>query len=253
MRLVASASAALFLLGCGVSFADSIGAATVAKNEVKGELGEVVRAVTAGVTVSANEKITTGIESSTLLEFLDKSNLTIGASSAVVLDKFVFNPDEGAQQVVLNLTKGAMRFVSSGTEPEKFTIQTPVATLGVRGTDFITICDDEGKCAVLMNTGRVEVCPVPLAPELREQAPQERDCPEAYNIDRVRNFTLIRANGRNTGAQIIPRSVVRSIIQAVTTGKDPGDLSVLASRAAYEPANQIAPVEPRTKISASPK
>lgn len=247
-RLVASASVAVFLLGCGVAAANSIGAATVATNEVKGELGTVVRALTVGVTVSANEKITTGIESSTLLEFLDKSNLTIGASSAVVLDKFVFDADSGAQQVVFNLTKGAMRFVSSGTEPEKFTIQTPVATLGVRGTDFITICDDEGKCAVLMNSGRVEVCPEPLPPEQREMAPQERDCPRAYNIDRVRNFTLIKPNGRTTGAQIISKSTVRAIIKAVTTGKDPGDLSVLASQAYNEPTRTV----PRTRVSASP-
>ena len=141
------------------------------------------------MTVSANEKITTGIESSTLLEFLDKSNLTIGASSAVVLDKFVFNPDEGAQQVVLNLTKGAMRFVSSGNEPEKFTIQTPVATLGVRGTDFITICDDEGKCAVLMNTAASKSARCPCRPSF---------------VNRRRKSATVRRPTTSTGCGISP-------------------------------------------------
>jgi hypothetical protein len=121
------------LLTLGVAHADPIGQATEAKNDVRGELASVVRPLAPGSEVSANETVRTGDASATLLEFLDNSKLNVGASSTVVLDKFVFNPESGTDEVIINMTKGAMRFISSGSGKKNVIINTPTATLGIRG------------------------------------------------------------------------------------------------------------------------
>jgi hypothetical protein len=52
----------------------------------------------------------------------------------VTLDRFVFDPNRGAGNVVVSATRGALRFVSGSQQPSSYTIRTPVATIGVRGT-----------------------------------------------------------------------------------------------------------------------
>lgn len=225
-RFVALSTACLFV--ANVAYADPIGEAAAAKNEVTGELATVVRPITTGATVSAEELVKTGTDSSALLRFLDDSNLNIGASSTVRLDRFVYNPEGGAQSVVINLTKGAMRFVSAGKTHEDFTIRTPVATLGIRGTDVIAVCDEEVECAVLVGDGNVNICPE--KPEIVDP----KDCPTDFDLDRRRNFALIRENG-STGALRLPPSVIKAVIALVASGGAVPDPEVLAARALANP------------------
>ena len=100
------------------------------KNDVKGSGG----ALSVGTKVFQNEVITTGVQSLAQLMFLDETTLSIGPKSQVTLDKFVFNPNKGAGSVVFSATKGAFRFITGSQDPRHYTIKTPVATIGVRGT-----------------------------------------------------------------------------------------------------------------------
>jgi len=52
----------------------------------------------------------------------------------VTLDKFIFDPKGSKSQVTLSLTKGVMRFVSGDLAKDRYSIRTPVATMGIRGT-----------------------------------------------------------------------------------------------------------------------
>lgn len=110
--------------------ATNIGVAAAVKNEVKGGSG----ALGVGSKVFQNEVITTGAESLAQLIFLDETSLSVGPKSQVTLDKFVFNPSQGAGSVVFTATKGAFRFITGSQNPHHYTIKTPVATIGVRGT-----------------------------------------------------------------------------------------------------------------------
>jgi len=121
------------LVSAGLAQADPIGTAKEAQNDVSGELAGEVRPIAPGSTVSANETVRTGTASAALLEFLDSSKLNLGASSTVVLDQFVFDPASGADRVIINMTKGAMRFIASGSAKTNVIIKTPTATLGIRG------------------------------------------------------------------------------------------------------------------------
>jgi hypothetical protein len=110
--------------------ATDIGVAAAVKNDVKGSGGSL----SVGSRVFQDEVVTTGTESVAQLLFLDETSLSLGPKSQVTLDKFVFNPSQGAGSAIFSATKGAFRFITGSQDPRHYTIKTPVATIGVRGT-----------------------------------------------------------------------------------------------------------------------
>jgi hypothetical protein len=189
-----------------------IGETSTAKNEVTGQLASILRDLRAGDPVSADELVSTGSASATVLRFLDNSTLNIGASSSVTLDRFVFNPDRTAQNVVINLARGAMRFATGNSDARNFTLRTPVATLGIRGTRVILICDGSDRCVFVLDKGKALVCPHPLPTS-------QEPCPDGYEIDEVSNFTFVGPDGTNSGPQKVSRSVVDAANNAIAEGR----------------------------------
>jgi FecR protein len=75
----------------------------------------------------------TGSSGQAGLRFLDASNLNVGPSSQVRLDKFVYDPNKGTGSVVIEGARGAFRFSSGGQNKGDIKIKTPSGTLGIRG------------------------------------------------------------------------------------------------------------------------
>jgi len=210
------AAGAMLLLGCSfANAAQDIGQAVTVKNDVKGELNTVVRRLAAGSSVSADESVITGSGSATLLRFLDNTQLNVGAASTVVLDKFVFNPNGGAKDAAINVSKGAMRFITGNSNPNNFVITTQVATIGIRGTDILVICDPLKGCALVVDKGKIGICPkrnnvVP--------AKTTRTCPGYFELDPTNNFAFIDLNGATTGASSISKAAVQAAQQSLAAG-----------------------------------
>jgi hypothetical protein len=139
--------------GTTPALASKIGIASAVKNEVAGSNN---RRLIVGSDVFTNERVRTGVESTAQLLFLDKTSLSIGPQAELTLDKFVYNPNRGAGEVVLNSVKGAFRFVSGSQDPRHYTIKTPVATLGVRGTvvDYLV---QNGKAVFILVQGAAQL------------------------------------------------------------------------------------------------
>jgi hypothetical protein len=210
MLLTRALLAILVLLAIpGIGQAAVIGQATSITNDVDASLGSSVRRLNVGSNVSGDEVLKTGAGSAALLQFLDATHLSIGALSTVVLDKFIYNPDGTAADAIINITKGAMRFVTGNSNPKNFSIRTGVATIGVRGTDFVVACDGKGTCIVAVTKGVVDICPHP--------GYRLSDCPDDYTIDIVNNFTLIGPNGTQ-GAQQISVAEVLRLYQIIADG-----------------------------------
>lgn len=213
-RLVTAA--AMLAWGCSVAgAAQDIGQAVTVKNEVKGELDSVVRRLSAGSSVAADERVVTGAASATLLRFLDNTQLNVGAVSTVVLDKFVFNPNGGAKDAAINVSKGAMRFITGNSNPNNFVITTQVATIGIRGTDILVICDPAKGCALVVDKGVIGICPkrnnvVP--------ARTERRCPGYFELNTTSNFAFINLDGTTAGPETISKSVVQGAQNAIAAG-----------------------------------
>ena len=54
----------------------------------------------------------------------------------MVIDAFVFNDDNTARKISINAVRGAFRFITGNSPKDAYSITTPTATIGVRGTEF---------------------------------------------------------------------------------------------------------------------
>ena len=134
---------AIFALLPVAASAQSIGSAAAVKPEAHGG-GSPLQA---GSSLYANESVSTGQAGVAELQFLDSTKLSVGPSSNVRLDKFVYDPNnKGAGKVAINATKGAYRFITGEQDKKNYQINTPYATIGVRGTVLeIVIVPGKGK------------------------------------------------------------------------------------------------------------
>lgn len=138
--------------------AETIGAATGITNEVTGRLGSTSEQMHDGDPIFQNQMIATGRESQAQFEFSDQTNLAVSENSSIVIDRHVFDPDTGTGEIALNAVGGAFRFVTGLVPKDNITINTPTATLGVRGTTFDLYVHENGEAAVSLIDGEVEVC-----------------------------------------------------------------------------------------------
>ena len=110
--------------------------------------------------VYAAEVVRTGAQASTALQFLDDTRLQIGANSTVVLDKFVFDPDQGVTKGAIDFGAGIFRYVGSGlAKTEALELRTPTAVMGIRGTKLIIYVAADGATTVAVIEGAVKVDP----------------------------------------------------------------------------------------------
>ena len=103
------------------------------------------RVLRVGVDVQANERITTKADDRAHVVFLDGTALTIGPNSALVIDRYVYDPDRKAGDIALNVTRGTLRFVGGTiSKNNEVTIKTPSATIGIRGGILTLSVSDSG-------------------------------------------------------------------------------------------------------------
>src|SRR4051794_33532928 len=138
--------------------AQTIGGAGAGQRGGSGQLSGSPRAIAPRGDVHQNETIRTGAARSAELGFVDQTRLAVGASAAVKLDRFVFDPDRGARSVVLTATKGVARFVTGAGPSAVYQVRTPHATIGVRGTEFEVMVQSSRTVVVLGDVGAVDVC-----------------------------------------------------------------------------------------------
>jgi hypothetical protein len=137
--------------------AQTIGVAATVRNDVAQVKGASALAISIGEDVIRNEIVRTGEDSSTKLVFSDNTNLAVGPVSTVTLDKFVFAGDSTYQQATVNLVRGAFRFSTGSSDKRAYKINTPVATIGVRGTE-LDILSERARTIATLNEGRAIVC-----------------------------------------------------------------------------------------------
>src|SRR6516162_5474805 len=127
----ALALAFVFALQSTASNAQSqIGSATSVQPEASGSVGGTM-AVGSGV--HSNETVKTGSSGQAGLRFNDQSNLSVGHSSTVRLDKFVYDPNKGTGSTAIEVTRGTFRFSTGSQNKGEVKIKTPYGTLGTRG------------------------------------------------------------------------------------------------------------------------
>jgi len=95
--------------------------------------------------VFEGDVINTSAKSFAVIRMLDNTKLTLKPSTTIAIGRFDLT--EGKEEGCINLVKGGLRAVTGligRRKPEAFQLDTPIASIGIRGTDFITrICDGD--------------------------------------------------------------------------------------------------------------
>jgi len=87
--------------------------------------------------------------------FQDDTTIKLTEHSNVVIDDFVYNPDQVENSAMaLNFIKGTGRFISSKTKKrvpkDKIKIRTNSASIGIRGTDFTITVSETGEALIIL-------------------------------------------------------------------------------------------------------
>ncbi len=100
--------------------------------------GQVLPAVP-GTKLFAGDILGTGADGTLGVILNDNSTLSLGPGSSLAIRKFLFSPKEGKLGLVARLSRGTMAYISGligKLAPESARFETPVASIGIRGTRF---------------------------------------------------------------------------------------------------------------------
>ena len=88
-----------------------------------------------------------------LIEFLDEAELSLTENTKVYIDRVYYDPDPSKSKMAMRMAMGTARFASGRlgmVNKNNIDIQTPTATISVRGTDFTTTIDELGRSLVVL-------------------------------------------------------------------------------------------------------
>lgn len=90
--------------------------------------------------------------------FADDTRLVVGPNSNLTIDRFVFQGKSSAKTFSIGMTKGALRFITGKSSKAAYSIATPTATIGVRGTEFDVSLGADGSTNLALYGGTVRIC-----------------------------------------------------------------------------------------------
>lgn len=114
-----------------------------------------------GSALAAGDRIITGKDGLAILVFSDAGRVSLRADSELVIHRYHVDPAGADTRLELELVRGAMRQISGDAarlQPERYRLNTPVAAIGVRGTDFLTKTG-AGSTETFVHEGMIVVLP----------------------------------------------------------------------------------------------
>ena len=137
-----------------LSAADSIGGVF----EQSGTPGEITRETGEQFTAELNTDVVSmdvvETENGRLkIQFVDDTQVSMTEHTVVEINEYVYDPNPDKSKMALNFAQGTARFATGrlGLVPrENIAIQTPTASIGIRGTDFTMTVDELGRSLVIL-------------------------------------------------------------------------------------------------------
>ena len=112
-------------------------------------------AARAGDEVFASDALQTGADGSLGVTLKDDTRVSLGPSSEVRLERYVYAPDSGALGMVLHFVRRHGAYISgrmAKMAPDSIRLETPAAIVGVRGTTLAINVDEYARLPRTTNT-----------------------------------------------------------------------------------------------------
>jgi hypothetical protein len=141
------------------------GVAAAVKGEAKAATppDKSSRVLKSGDHVFLGDRIETGADGQLQILLLDQTVFTLGPSSGITVDEFMYNPADDNGKVKASMMKGIFRVVSgkvAHNKPENMSVDLPAGSIGFRGTNVAGIIDGKRSMIVLLGpvgAGRIYV------------------------------------------------------------------------------------------------
>lgn len=122
-------------------------------------------AIAKGTTIETNDRVDTknGVVN---IRFKDNTTVKVTENSSLVIDDFVYDPNSSSGKLGMKAVGGTVRYVSGNiahNNPNSVKINTPTASIAVRGTDFVMAVDETGKSLIML----MPTCELPQLVNLR--------------------------------------------------------------------------------------
>ncbi len=128
-----------------------------------------------GDSVYLGDVVQTGADSKISITFADDTAFNLSSNARMTLNEFVYDPNGKSNSTLFSLTKGTFTFVAGKVaKTGDMKIDTPVATMGIRGTTpHVEIAaDGSAKFSTLIEEGKAKVLEKLAAPVVQKPEPK---------------------------------------------------------------------------------
>jgi hypothetical protein len=139
-----------------------------------------------GDLVYQGDVVQTGADGRLGINFTDGSSFNLSSNARMALNEFVYDPNGKSNSTMFNLTKGTFTFVAGNiAKTGDMKVDTPVATMGIRGTTPRVEISDDGtvRFSTLIEEGKNKLAK--KAGSATAQQPEQKAQPKFnFNICR---------------------------------------------------------------------
>jgi hypothetical protein len=212
-KLEAILLAALMVALPTLAHADGAGSALGVKQQAAAQLSGDTRTLRVGSDIFIGDLVQTGPQGQVQILFADNTELVLGPSAALKIEDYLIRNDGTAGKLAVDILGGAFRFATGDAAKNRYIINTPTGTIGVRGTEFdgwvgpdglgyvmrhggtVILCDDFKKCDLLddvCEVGKIGDGEVTILGDARESKGEERATYKRWFIYSENQGSLLR-------------------------------------------------------------
>ena len=174
--------------------------------------GQPTAAASVGSVIKVGDRITTGTNGHVHIQFEDDALVSVRPDSRLEIVRYDFNPDRPElSSVKFNLIEGITRSISGQAAKaarQRFRLNTPIAAIGVRGTDFVVSATDSTVRA-LVNEGIIVMAPYSSACRIDDLGPCGENAVELAS----ESMQIIELDGRGSLPRLLPAEVADDLTQ----------------------------------------
>jgi FecR protein len=121
--------------------------------------------------VENRDMVRTAQQSRAMMRFIDDTTMTVGPKSELTIEEYMYDASKGRRQAVVQLLSGVVETVApqvASPGKSEFTLRTPTATAGIRGTKYITVVGPDFTMFYVLS-GKIKV--KTYSPDLNPNSP----------------------------------------------------------------------------------
>ena len=167
--------------------------------------------VTRGMSVMAGDRIETDRGGHVHLRFVDGAYVSVRPGSRLTIESYVYDPAKPQDNAVrFRLESGVARAISgriAESARERFRLNTPIAAIGVRGTDFVVLAEPN-RVRAAVHSGAIVLAPIGEGCQMSALGPCATATARTLSADMGQ--VMVEFNAQQGAPRIVPINGVPS-------------------------------------------